>query len=108
MSPRIRARFSTAIAAWVLALAPLARAQEPKPAPAPAPPPPAARPTEPAAQPTAKPRPDAVDPTRKELDRKLSEQEVAEQFKQAVELMGETADRLQTSRDTGLTTQRLQ
>lgn len=60
------------------------------------------------AKPDAKPRPEAADPTRKELDRKLSDREVAEQFKQAVELMGETAERIQVSKDTGLATQRLQ
>jgi hypothetical protein len=58
--------------------------------------------------PKAKPRPEAVDPSKAELDRKLSAREVAEQFKQAVDLMGETADRLQVSRDTGLATQRMQ
>lgn len=62
----------------------------------------------PKADPKAKPRPDAEDPTRSELERKLSPREVAEQFKQAVDLMGETATRLETSRDTGLATQRLQ
>ena len=59
-------------------------------------------------KPAANPRPAPADPTRTELDRKLSTQEVEEQFKQAVTLMGETAERLQTSRDTGLPTQRLQ
>jgi len=56
----------------------------------------------------AKPRPEAVDPTKTDLERKLSAREVAEGFKVAIDLMGETADRLQTSRDTGLTTQRMQ
>lgn len=55
-----------------------------------------------------KPRPEAVDPSKADLERKLSVREAAEQFKVAVDLMGETADRIQASRDTGLTTQRLQ
>lgn len=59
-------------------------------------------------KPTEKPRPDPVDPTKTDLERKLSSREVAEGFKVAIELMGETADRIQTSRDTGLTTQRMQ
>jgi hypothetical protein len=62
----------------------------------------------PAEAPKTKPRPDAADPTKTDLDRRLSSREVAEQFKVAVDLMGETADRIQTSRDTGLATQRLQ
>lgn len=53
-------------------------------------------------------RPDAADPTRNELDRKLSGEEAAEEFRQAVDLMGETALRITGSRDTGLVTQRLQ
>jgi hypothetical protein len=61
----------------------------------------------PAAKP-AKPRPEAVDPTRAELERKLSDQEASERFKEAVALMGETAERIQASKDTGLATQRLQ
>jgi hypothetical protein len=53
-------------------------------------------------------RPEATDPSKKELDRKLSLREAAEQFEQAIELMGETADRIEVSRDTGLPTQRMQ
>lgn len=43
-----------------------------------------------------------------DLDRKLELQEAAEQFKLAVELMGQTADRLERDADTGLATQRIQ
>lgn len=53
-------------------------------------------------------RPAATDPTKNALDRKLTATEASDQFKQAVQLMGETAERLQASRDTGLATQRLQ
>jgi hypothetical protein len=54
-------------------------------------------------------RPAAADPTRTELDRKLvSPAEAAEEFVKAIELMGETAQRLEQSRDSGLATQRLQ
>jgi len=67
---------------------------------------PKTKPSSPAA--TTTPRPEAVDPTKTDLERKLSAREVAEGFKVAIDLMGETADRLQTSRDTGLTTQRMQ
>jgi len=95
--------------------------QPPAPTPAPAPQPPVQPPTQ--EQPSLdellglpkapakgndKPRPDAADPTRTELDRKLSAGEMAEAFRQAVDLMGETAGRIQDSKDTGLTTQRLQ
>lgn len=59
-------------------------------------------------KPGASPRPAAADPSKADLDRKLSSREVAEQFKVAVDMMGETAQRIQTSRDTGLTTQRMQ
>lgn len=55
----------------------------------------------------ARPR-DAADPAAAELERKLSLQEAAEQFKQAVELMHEAAGRIGDARDTGLQTQRMQ
>lgn len=55
-----------------------------------------------------KDKPPAADTTRAELDRMLSAKEAADQFKLAVDLMGQTAERLQASRDTGLATQRLQ
>jgi colicin import membrane protein len=55
-----------------------------------------------------KPAPDVADPTRNALERKLNMEEAQEQFKQAVELMGETATRIKDGRDTGLATQRLQ
>jgi hypothetical protein len=114
------------LCALVLCVSPLRAQEQPKPESRPAPkaqepkdpPKPASRP---AAQPSldellgipkdkarGKPRPEAQDPSKAELDRKLSAHEVAEQFRQAVSLMGETAERLQVSKDTGLTTQRLQ
>lgn len=49
-----------------------------------------------------------LDPTQEELDRKLSGEESAESFREAARLMGEVADRLQTSSDVGIDTQRLQ
>ena len=48
------------------------------------------------------------DPTQTELDRKLSGEEVAERFAQAVTLMGESADRIERGSDTGIVTQRMQ
>ncbi len=48
------------------------------------------------------------DPTQNELDRKLEGKQVSEAFLEAVTLMGETAQRLDAARDTGITTQRLQ
>lgn len=48
------------------------------------------------------------DTTRAALERKLDMGEAEEAFKQAVDLMGETATRLKDGRDTGLQTQRLQ
>jgi hypothetical protein len=59
-------------------------------------------------KPADKDRPAAADPTKTELERKLAATEIADQFKQAVQLMGETAERLQSAKDTGLATQRLQ
>lgn len=49
-----------------------------------------------------------IDPERAALDRKLSSEDMAEAFEQAVELMGETAARLNPGLDPGLVTQRLQ
>lgn len=49
-----------------------------------------------------------IDPERAALDRKLSSEDMAEAFQQAVELMGETAERLNPGLDPGLVTQRLQ
>jgi len=57
-------------------------------------------------QPAAKP--DVLDPSKKELDRQLSLKEQADEFAKAVELMNETADRVEKESDTGLATQRLQ
>ncbi|MBX3390338.1 MAG: hypothetical protein KF691_12890 [Phycisphaeraceae bacterium] len=53
-------------------------------------------------------KPDAADPSKRELDRQLSLQEQADEFAKAVELMNETADRVENDNDTGLATQRLQ
>lgn len=50
----------------------------------------------------------AEDPASRDLARRLSDEELAQEFQAAVQLMGETADRLDNHRDTGLTTQRLQ
>jgi len=50
----------------------------------------------------------AADPDRAELERKLSAEEAAEAFVEAVRQMSETADRIERIRDTGLVTQRLQ
>src|SRR5436190_20991466 len=106
-----------------LALAPAALAQHAWfPTPAPAPQPPASEP-QPAPKPPPslddllgiapdkappKDKPPALDPSKAELQRQLSPREAADQFKQAVELMVQTADRLQASKDTGLATQRIQ
>jgi hypothetical protein len=43
-----------------------------------------------------------------ELERKLTEQEIADRFRDAVRQMGESADRIASSNDVGLVTQRLQ
>ena len=48
------------------------------------------------------------DADRAALDRKLSAEDAAEAFQQAVQLMDQTADRLGDGRDPGLVTQRLQ
>lgn len=70
-------------------------------------PPPAEAPKEPAAPNTEQP-PAPIDPAKAELDRQLSAQEQKDDFALAVELMGETALRLNGSRDAGIDTQRLQ
>ncbi|MBL9002223.1 MAG: hypothetical protein JNK25_13910 [Phycisphaerae bacterium] len=49
-----------------------------------------------------------VDPAKAELDRKLGNEEQKDDFALAVELMGQTARRLNESRDSGIDTQRLQ
>jgi len=107
-----RRPFIPALAAGLLAGA--AAAQPPAPAPEAKP---AAQPPQPSLdellglpkdKPAKKARPAAPDPAKAELDRKLTASEAADQFKQAVQLMGETAERLQSSKDTGLATQRLQ
>lgn len=56
----------------------------------------------------APPKADAQDPSKKELDRQLSLKEQADEFARAVELMNETADRVEKESDAGLATQRLQ
>lgn len=53
-------------------------------------------------------RPPAVDPAQVDLENRLTMAEAAEEFRQAVTLMGQTAERISVSRDTGLVTQRLQ
>lgn len=87
-----------------------------------APPPPAEKPAQPRPEPLpsldellglpapAKPstRPPAADPAQAELERQLSPDEAAEQFRQAVDLMDQTARRIKESGDLGLSTQRLQ
>lgn len=47
-------------------------------------------------------------PTDEELKRRLSAQEIGDAFKQAITLMGDAADRLETRKDPGLDTQRVQ
>jgi hypothetical protein len=51
---------------------------------------------------------DAGDPSKKELDRMLTGAEIGDAFKQAVGLMGDAAERIQGSKDVGLSTQRVQ
>jgi hypothetical protein len=51
---------------------------------------------------------ESADPSKKELEQKLSGREVAQAFQDAVRLMGDSATRMTTGRDVGLTTQRLQ
>ncbi len=78
---------------------------KPKPA-EPAATPPA---TPPATEGNAEPGPwQPVDPTRADLERKLNDPNVAEDFVQAVTLMKESSDRLTRGSDVGLETQRLQ
>lgn len=49
-----------------------------------------------------------LDPSKVELDRKLTAQELADRFRKAVAQMGQTADRIQQAGDVGIVTQRLQ
>jgi len=63
---------------------------------------------EPTSPPPQLPDQPPPDPARSELDRKLSAEEAAAEFRQAVREMGETADRIEKLRDAGLVTQRLQ
>lgn len=51
--------------------------------------------------------PDAIDPARADLDRLLKGQEIGEAFTQAVRLMSDAADRMESGK-AGLTTQRVQ
>jgi hypothetical protein len=120
---------SILLAAATLACVPVwANAQDTKPAQPEAKPAPKAQPHEPTLDellglPNAKPapekptdtvgpmpedKPDAPDRAKAELERQLSPAEVSEAFEQAVQMMGQTADRLSTSRDPGLDTQRMQ
>jgi len=48
------------------------------------------------------------DPNRADLDRLLSGEEMGEAFSQAIALMGDAAKRLDTAKDTGIDTQRVQ
>lgn len=60
-------------------------------------------------KPDSKPdNPTDLDPSKSELDRMLSPQEATEQFEQAVQLMDVAAKRVQTAKDVGLQTQRIQ
>lgn len=56
----------------------------------------------------AEPAPATDNQSRKELDRLLTAQEMGDAFKQAVTLMGDAAGRLDTRKDAGLETQRIQ
>jgi hypothetical protein len=51
---------------------------------------------------------DALKPGQRDLERRLSAQEMGDEFKQAIALMGDAADRLEKHRDAGLDTQRVQ
>ena len=51
---------------------------------------------------------EAADTTELELDRKLSGEEMAEAFDEAVRLMGEAAQRIEGAQDVGIDTQRIQ
>lgn len=59
-----------------------------------------------AGQPATPTTPD--DPSKQELDRKLSAEEAANAFREAIQQMGQTTDRISKSRDVGIVTQRLQ
>ena len=54
------------------------------------------------------PKPAPADPSRTDLDRKLAQAEVEDDFVQATELMKEAAARLAEAKDPGLDTQRIQ
>lgn len=95
---------------------PIARAQDtPKPEDAPTDPPvEPAPPGEPMPDldellglPGVDERPERADPAKAELDRKLTMREAANEFIEAARMMDQTAERLQGSKDHGLTTQRL-
>lgn len=127
-TPRRFHRRSWMLIAWAALAAPAhGQSEAAQPAKPPAEAPKAEPPVKPPAQPadpmplpslddllglptTATPgkRPPPADPDKAELERQLSPGEAAEQFRQAVDLMGQTAKRLTDSRDTGLRTQRLQ
>jgi len=114
------------VALFSAAIALAAVAQNAPPAPPPATPPPAtpAPTAKPATPPDDEPtlddllglkrpqdQPDAGkadDPSKTELDRKLADESIDEEFAQAVDLMGRSAQRLADAKDTGIDTQRLQ
>ncbi|MCW5754167.1 MAG: hypothetical protein KIT24_05590 [Phycisphaeraceae bacterium] len=52
--------------------------------------------------------PEAQDPSRAQLERRLAAEQANERFREAVQLMGESARRLGDARDVGIRTQRLQ
>lgn len=56
----------------------------------------------------ARPGTPAPDPQQQDLERRLRGEEIAEQFRQAVDLMARVAERIEAARDPGLTTQRMQ
>lgn len=64
--------------------------------------------SDPAAVPGTAPTKAPTDTNKEELQRRLSGREMDENFKQAVALMGDVAQRLRAGRDTGLPTQRVQ
>lgn len=66
------------------------------------------QPDDPQADPLAEPDPAALDKDRAELERKLTNAEIADRFRDAVRQMGESADRIAKGNDIGLVTQRLQ
>lgn len=104
-------------ASLIFLLAPLALAQQSQPAKPAEPPAPAKKEPDPIPdldsllgtkedkQPA---KTDTVDPAKKELEHQLSLKEQADEFSKIVQMMDETADRVQKQSDAGLATQRAQ